>query len=233
MHVIWQPWLICGILIILSDTLVVAQQNSPDQGPSAVIPAAESAEVAHDPLSLEIWNRLIYVPFRELNKVFNNDAATAIVPYAEYIKLLTHYWEKHQPSQSPDAVITKAVYTVGVEGDVARVSAEFSITVLKPSGWVRLPLSLGKVAVGRVLSDDDDNTILKGTGEGHYELLLQGMGSRSVTLELLSSVTTSPEARFFELSCPSVGINELQVTIPEPDQKFCCRPTAATNHKQW
>ncbi len=224
MHAIRQPWLFPGILIGLLGTSAIAQENTPDQDLSAANAVAESAEATHDSLRAETWNRLIYVPFRELNKVFNNDAATAVVSYAEYMELLRHYWKKHVPSQSPDAVITKAVYTAGVEEEVARVSMELSITVLKQSGWARLPLSLGKSAVGQVSSDDDDNTILKGADEGNYELLLQGVGTRTVTLELLTSVTTSPEARFFELNCPGVGINELQVTIPEADQTVRITP---------
>jgi len=34
------------------------------------------------------WDRLIYVPFTELRKVFNNQQASAVIPYEEYVRLM-------------------------------------------------------------------------------------------------------------------------------------------------
>ena len=226
MHAIWRPWLLSGIFMALPATPAFAQENAPDQGPAAADTdaAQESTGDMRTGLRSETWNRLIYIPFRDLKKVFNDDAATAVVPYAEYVELLRHYWKEHAASQSPDAVITRAVYTARVEEEFASVSAELRITILKQDGWARLPLSFGGSAVGQISSDDDDNTILRGADKGNCELLLRGAGTRTVTLELLSTVTTSPEARSFELDCPAVGINELQVTIPDADQTVRVTP---------
>ena len=181
----------------------------------------ESAPAADT--SRENWNRLIYVPFRELQKVSNNDDATAVVPYSEYMKLLKNYL-REKAADAPDAIITRSDYSATVEEDVARVSLELKVTVLKTEGWARLPLKFGQVAVGKVTSDDDEQTILKGVDDGRYELLLRGIGERTVTLELLAAVTTSPEARSFELHCPAVGISELSVSIPEAEQTVRIAP---------
>ena len=207
-------------------TPAFAQENAPESDSTADESAetTETAEAVDESPLRKTWNRLIYVPFHQLRKVLNNDDATAVVPYSEYMELLKHYWKQNAPNDSPDAVITKAVYTASVEKEVARVSVELNITVLKNKGWARLPLSFGKSAVGKMTSDDEENTLLKGADEGTYELLLQTAGKRTITLELLATVTTSPEARSFELNCPTVGINELQVTIPEGDQTVQITP---------
>lgn len=226
MHLIWRPWILFGILVAQLATQAFAQEDSPSPAAAAATEststdAPQTTDASPRPAT---WNRLIYIPFRELQKVFNNEDATAVVPYAEYVELLRHYWMKQDLRPSPDALISKAVYTASVEEEVARVTVEFSIIVLRQDGWARVPVSFGKSAVGTISSDDDENTILRGTGEGEYELLLRKAGPRTVNLELLVSVTTSPDARTFELDCPAVGINELQVTIPEGEQTVRVSP---------
>jgi hypothetical protein len=71
---------------------------------------------------------------------------------------------------------------------------------------------------------NDGTILLKGTGQGTYELLLKGAGQKSVKLELLATVLTSPEDRSFAIQCPPTGISELVVTIPEPDQTIKITP---------
>lgn len=239
MNSIRRPWLLTGILLALISTPLFAQDDTTDPGAPAEESQTDSAatdaegddtetdtseadRAATRPLS---WNRLIYIPFRELQKVFGNDDATAVVPYDEYMRLLKHYLQESAPDSSPEAVITKAVYSAAIEEDVVRISAELRITILKDSGWARLPLSFGQSAVGRMSSDDDANTILQGIDKGQYELLLQGAGQRTVTIELLAPISTTPEARTFETGCPATGISELQVTIPDGDQTVSISPT--------
>ncbi|MCH2202714.1 MAG: hypothetical protein MK102_12140 [Fuerstiella sp.] len=230
MNPIRQPWLPSATLVVLMMTTISAQENTPNQPPDleSDAPATEvlpqTPEATDGASGPESRNRLIYVPIGELKNVLNNDDAAAAVPSAEYLELLSTQSKKHETGVSPDAVITKAVYTAAIEEDIAKVSVEFDITILKQNGWARLPLSFGSTAIGRITSDSDDNTILKGANEGEYDLLLQGAGPRKVTLELLTSIVTSPESRSFELNCPTVGINELQVTVPERNQTVRISP---------
>ena len=227
MNPIRQPWLPSATLVVLMMTTISAQENTPNQPPD-LESDAPATEVLPEAITgtpgPESRNRLIYVPIHELKKVFKNDDTAAVVPYAEYLQLMSTYSRKHKTDLSPEAVITKAAYTTAIEENVAKISVEFDITILKQDGWASLPLSFGSTAISRITSDSDDNTILKGANEGKYDLLLQGAGSRTVTLELLTSVVTSPEARSFELNCPAVGINELQVTVPERDQTVQISP---------
>jgi len=204
--------------------LLAAPVQSQDEQLPADAPATESSEASEEAVirlpASEARNRLIYVPFRELQSVFNSDDANAIVPYAFYMELLKSHvrQQKHPNGSPPGAIITKAAYNATVEEDVARITVELTVSTLAQDTWARIPLTFGQAAVGSIKSNDKNNTLLKGTGEGAYELLVKGEGQRNVTLELLAAIKTSPEARLFELDCPSIGINELQVTIPEGNQ---------------
>lgn len=172
----------------------------------------------------EKWDRLIYVPFKELTKVFDNQNASVVLPYAEYMDLLKKALEaQSKVTASQDVVLSSSTWTASVEKDLARITVELKMNVLKADGWASLPLTFGTAAIGKV-EPDDGSVLLKGTGQGQYELLIKGAGQKVVKLQLLATVNTSPEDRSFAIQCPPTGISELTVTIPEPDQTVRITP---------
>lgn len=188
-------------------------------------PENASAAVEKSAGELDTWDRLIYVPFRELQKVFDSQKASAVIPYAEYLELLEAYLDANKAADTaPDAVITESQFVGTVEKDIVRINSTFQIRVLRRQGWARLPLDFGNAAVGKVSAADDASVILRGVGKGSYELLLDGEGDYTVTLQLLATVKTSPESRSFSLHCPVVGISELTLTIPDADQTVQVTP---------
>lgn len=219
--------LLIGLLISAVTASALAQE--PDEAteplPAGVVAPDEVANGAAEKPSLsEKWDRLIYVPFRELQKVFDNQEASVILPYAEYLDLMKRAINAVPlTTGNQDAVITSSSWSATVEKDLARLTVEININVLKEEGWAALPVAFGAAAIGKI-EPNDGTVLLKGTGEGTYELLLKGAGQKTVTLELLATVLTSPEDRSFTIQCPPTGISELVVTIPEPDQTVRITP---------
>ena len=95
--------------------------------------------------------------------------------------------------------------------------------LLRQEGWAALPVTFGAAAIGRV-EPADGSVLLKGLAEGQYSLMLKGAGQKTVRLELLAAVQTSPENRSFTIQCPPTGIADLTVSIPEPDQSVTIAP---------
>ena len=210
----WLLMLLCGVLS------ASAQEASP--APGAAVPADET-RADETPLS-EKWDRLIYVPFRELQKVFNSQDASVVLPYAEYLDLMKRALQAlPQTTGNQDAVITSSSWTATVEKDIARIGVEFRINVLRENGWAVLPVTFGAAVIGKV-EPDDGTVLLRGTGQGQYELLLKGAGPKTLKLELLATVQTSPEDRSFVLDCPPTGIADLVVSLPEADQTVRITP---------
>ena len=204
----------------------IANAQQPGETPAANPPAATGAPAVTDPPAQPAspLERLIYVPFRELQKVFNSPDASVVLPYSEYLQLLQRAMQNvTQTTASEDAVITSSAWSAVVEKDVVRISAELQVTVLKQQGWAVLPVAFGTAVVGKV-EPADGSVLLKGVAEGQYSLLLQGAGKKTIRLELLAAVQTSPENRAFSLQCPPTGIAELTVSIPEPDQAVTIAP---------
>jgi hypothetical protein len=201
--------------------VAVPAQDEPAEGSPAASGQTEPAATPDDekdglgPISeapdesVSRWDRLIYVPFRELQKVFDKQDASVVLPYHTYMELMKNYLNaaKTGNGQSPDAVITASRYTAKVEKDIVRITVQLQVNVMKERGWAAVPLSFGQAAVGSV-SGTDDRVLLQGVGPGAYQLLLEGSGNRTVTLELLATIRTSPENRSFQIQCPAAGISE-------------------------
>jgi hypothetical protein len=220
-----------GLGILFVFITMLAMNPSPLIAQETTEPAAENAELAPDdaqqaaePSLSEKWDRLIYVPFKELQKVFDNQDASVVLPYAEYLELMKRALAAVPVTTgNQDAIITSSSWSATVEKDLARVTVELKLNVLKEDGWATLPIAFGAATIGKV-DPADGLVLLKGVGQGQYELLVKGAGQKTVTLELMATVLTSPEDRSFAIQCPPTGISELVVTIPEPDQTIRITP---------
>ena len=210
---------------ILSVFLVLMAIAAMHQSRLIAQETADAAAAEAEKTSLaDKWDRLIYVPFKEFQKVFDNQDASVVLPYAEYLDLMKRALAAVPlTTGNQDAVITSSSWSATVEKDLARVSVELKLNVLKEEGWATLPVAFGAAAIGKV-EPADGSVLLKGIGQGQYELLIKGTGQKTVTLELLATVLTSPEDRSFAIQCPPTGISELVVTIPEPDQTVKITP---------
>ena len=212
-----------SVLVVLFSLLATTSPKSIAQEPAHVETKTPATDEAKPSLS-EKWDRLIYVPFKELQKVFDNQDASVVLPYAEYLDLMKRAINAVPlTTGNQDAVMTSSSWHATVEKDLARVSVELKLNVIKADGWATLPIAFGAAAIGKV-EPNDGTVLLKGTGQGTYELLVKGAGQKTVKLELLATVSTSPEDRSFAIQCPPTGISELIVTIPEPDQTIGITP---------
>jgi hypothetical protein len=165
------------------------------------------------------WDRLIYLPYKNLRDVFNRESGTAFMPYEQFLRL----WERigasgDSGSAKPpvSAAVTKARYVARVEKDIARIDATLTVQVLG-SGWVELPIRFGAAAIGKFTASDTQ-ALLVGTGNGAYALLLPKSGEFTIQLELTARVHSSPDGRGFEFDCPPTGITTFELTVPAADQ---------------
>jgi hypothetical protein len=165
--------------------------------------------------------RTIFVPYQNLEAILKGQAASAIVPYEEYLKFIGR-GETTGPKLPVQAVIAESAYVAQVEDDLARITATYKVRVLgKP--WVELPLTFGEAAVGKVDAGEAD-VLLRGTGDGTYALLLGKEGEQTVTIELVARIRSSPDGREFSLAVPPVGITTFELTVPQADQSVEVEP---------
>ncbi len=146
------------------------------------------------------WDRLIYIPFKNIKDVFNKSDATIFMPYLEYLKL----WSEaagintdggiHFPVK---AVVTSSSYTGTDRRKCGRIQCELTVQVMGEP-WVEVPLRFGNAAIGKV-SSSKSKVFLRGTGNGSYALLLSEKGEHQIQIELLTRVKNSPEGHQFSV----------------------------------
>ena len=198
--------------------------------PPADQPPGQPAE---SPPPRSDWERLVYLPYRNLKQVFEKEGAAVFMPYAHFLKM----WEKarmvepRDPAAPPvNAVISEAVYTGRIAGDVAHIEAALTVQVLgKP--WVEVPIHFGDAAIGKVTSSDD-KILLQAAGNGTYSLLFPTGGEQKVRIELMAKVRTSPDGRSLEIECPASGITTLDLTVPAGDQAVEIVPQAVVTPQE-
>jgi len=201
-------WITFGLLLLAS---AARAQSPPADTPK--------------PAEAKPTDRVIYLPFRDLWKVFEKQTATVVLPYQEYLELKKRADVVPAEGQKVDAVIMDAAYVATIEEDLARIAVTLKINVLgKP--WVELPLRFGEAAVGKI--EGGEKVVLRGTDNGAYSLMLGQAGEQTVKLELAARIRTSPEGREFAFDTPTVGITTFEVVIPEEGQSIDVTPKVVT-----
>ncbi|MCA9027579.1 MAG: hypothetical protein KDA86_20385 [Planctomycetaceae bacterium] len=166
---------------------------------------------------------IIYIPFEDFEDVFENEDASVVLPYSEYLELWALKAAADGAAKKPvEAVITSASYVATIEEDIARIRAELTINVVGQP-WVEVPLEFGDAAVGSVDNGDGD-VLLRGTGDGTYSLLFKKQGEQTVSLELTARVVTSPDGRQIDFDVPPSAITNFELSVPADDQEVEVRP---------
>jgi len=193
-------------------------QTTPDgaQPPTAHPPSKKQpgASGVKPPLRQE---HVIYLPFKNLRDVFEDEDSSIVLPYAQFLEM----WNRLvQPDQQPvkppvNGVITRADYIGAVKGELVHLEATLDVEVLSAE-WARLPVEFGDAAIGSARTEDGA-VLLRGVAEGRYELLVQGQGKHQIKLSLVTGVKSATEGRSFSVQCPAVGVSNLELEIPEED----------------
>ncbi|MHC4398544.1 MAG: hypothetical protein ACYTG0_02580, partial [Planctomycetota bacterium] len=160
---------------------------------------------------------VIYLPFENLRDVFEDEDSSIVLPYAQFLEMWNRLVQPDEPPIEPpvNGVITRADYVGSVRGELVHLEATLDVEVLSAE-WARLPVQFGDAAIGSARSEDGA-VLLRGVGEGRYELLVRGQGKHQIKLSLVIGVKSATEGRSFAVQCPAVGVSNLELEIPEKD----------------
>ena len=160
---------------------------------------------------------MIYLPYEKLRDVFEDEDSSIVLPYSQFLEMWNRLVQVDAPPSQPpvNGVIARADYVGSVRGDLANLEATLDVEVLSGE-WARIPVEFGDAAIGSAQAEDG-RVLLRGVGEGRYELLAQGKGKHRIKLGLVIAVQSATEGRSFSVQCPPVGVSHLELQIPETD----------------
>lgn len=196
-----------------------AQQADPPPKPAEKPASAETVPVRER-------ERRVYVPFEDLEKVFEDGGRGVFLPYREFLELWNELTLKREEENKPppaDAVLAGAEYTGTVEGDSAVLDARLTVESFQ-KGWVSLPL-LDKNLPG-VGEAETGKAVLRSQADG-TELLLPDKGVYEIRLKIYAPVTRRDGRRVLSLQLPVAAVSRLSLTVPGADLEFEVKPSAA------
>ncbi len=169
--------------------------------------------------------RTVYVPYEELEKVFQDGGRGVFLPYREFLDLWNELSLKREEHDKPPTagVVSRAEYTGRVEGATLTLDAKISVESFQKS-WITLPLGaadmagIGEAQTGKaVLQSDKDGVKILLPEKGVYEL----------SLKLFAPVTQVNGKSKVKLSLPRAAVSKLTATIPGEGLEFEVAPAAA------
>jgi hypothetical protein len=180
----------------------------------SIVATSETEEGTESNLRQE---HVIYLPFEKLSDVFEEGESSIVLPYAQFLEMWNQLIQPEpQPPKPPvGGIITRADYTGEVRGELVHLETTLDVEVLTDE-WAQLPVEFGDAAIGSA-EMEDEAVLLRGVGEGRYELLVHGRGIHQIKLGLVAGVISTTEGRSFTVKCPSVGVSNLELKIPETD----------------
>ncbi len=186
------------------------------------------AEDAPPPAAGAVQLHKIYVPFRDLGKIFEKEDEGVFLPYEEFLSL----WKRaHVPVRDPQtppvsAVVRAATYEGAVEGDVVTLRAKLELEVLT-DGWHRVPLVFAGAGIEEARLAGRPALLLPSSGG--YSLLVDGAGRKELELVLRVPTSGDGENRQATFSVPPVPLSRLTLDVPGGATEVDVHPrTAAT-----
>lgn len=168
----------------------------------------------------------VYVPYKDLQKVFEKEGQGVFVPYAEFRAL----WEKayrmpDDPTRPPVPAAVRSASYVGVaEAESVRFTASLELEVLA-KGWQRLALNFGGVGIEQATIAGQP-ALLVPTEKG-YDLLLEGEGRRTLDLVFRAGAPPQGDTYVADLALPPVPLARLSLRVPGADTDVQVTPRLA------
>ncbi|MEZ6136512.1 MAG: hypothetical protein R3C53_16575 [Pirellulaceae bacterium] len=188
------------------------------------------------PESNETVERTIYVPFAELEDVFEREGRGVFLPYEQFEKL----WNAARVKPTAESggppvnsIISAVNNEAVVEKDVVRVSAVLTIELLK-EGWNHIPLRLADAAILSATIGDEPARILPAAGGG-YQLLVENPTADAQQIELkltyARAFEKSPGKNSVSFSAPQAPVNRWKIRIPQVGVKVNVDPMIAATEE--
>ncbi len=204
---------------------------NPEPAATAAAPApAAKVDPAPDPVAAPTTERSIYIPYEDLEAVFEEDGRGVFLPYREFLDLwnqLTLEKEKETIDPPTDGVLAAATYQATLEGDdkaqVLKIEATLQAESFKEKGWAVVPLISGEL---NVADADTGDATLQLTEKG-YQLILPHKGSYEIKLTLYAKVTRNAGRHAVNLNLPKAGVSRFEAALPEQGWEFDIQPGAA------
>jgi len=200
------------------------------EGPRPAERAAGAAATGASTGGREL-ERTIYVPYKDLEKVFEKDGRGVFLPYEEFMRL----WRRSsgdgrdkEPLAAPpvDWAIAAGELDGVIEGEIATFKVALDVQILK-KGWTTVPLPFARAAIRDVTHRDPKAVIAPAEGGQGWRLIAEGPRAIRLELTLATPVDSKPGVRSISIGIPPAAVSRLALKLPEKGIKVDVSPNLA------
>ncbi|MEZ5433634.1 MAG: hypothetical protein R3F31_21215 [Verrucomicrobiales bacterium] len=200
--------------------------------PAPAIPATATVPVtaptvAKEPLRVE---RSIYLPFEDLEKVFEKEGRGVYLPYREFLDLwnqLAVHKKDDEVKPPVDGVVASADFKAtlaGVDDHALAIEATLKVESFKEKGWAVIPLAQAGLNIAEAETGDATLSLNK---DGGYQLLAPHKGSYDIKLKLYARIDNAGSRHLASLNLPRAGVSKFEAVLPGQGWEFEIQPAAA------
>ncbi len=201
-------------------------------GPAATLPANAQVGAPEVAATGAVREKVYYVPYEELEKVFETAGRGIFLPYDEFLEM----WAKAEGMPVPErndppapTVVRGGHYRGTVGERSARLEASYSVESLA-EGWTETRFLLGDIAIESVTVSDPEALFV--ARNGAYSLLLPHPGTVELDLVFSVPVVEQPGKKRIQFGIPSVAVSRLELSIPEEDLRVDVEPVLAATRTE-
>lgn len=184
-------------------------------------PAAADEDDDEPPTTVE---RTVYLPYEDLEKIFEKEGRGVFLPYKEFLELwnqLNLKDEEEDAKPPADGVVKSAAYSAKVQGEdgeqVMVVDVDLEIESFKDDGWATVPLRNAGMNIAEATTGDAK---LQLQNDGGHVVLLPKAGVYNLKLKLFEPVLRNNGERVAQLHLPLAPISKFIAEIPETGWDF-------------
>ncbi len=169
--------------------------------------------------------RRVFVPFEDLEKAMQDQGQGVFLPYREFLEMWDRLLgEKEKTIANPpsDGLVSSAVFTGKVEGEVALIDSLLQVESFK-EGWAVLPLGGEELSIAKA---ETGKATLRRSDSG-MEALLPEKGKYELKLQSFSRLQRGTGRQSLTLALPKTPVSKLDLTIPGTGWDFSTEPATA------
>jgi hypothetical protein len=159
----------------------------------------------------------VFVPYDRMRGPEWGLKQSVLLPYAEFLRLKTDAAAKPDgPEFRPMASIAQSSFKGAVEGNVARLDAEFVLeTLARPKDTLEIELPFVGASVESVSIEDPQASVAPLQKEAGLKVFLRGAGRRVLRLRLAVPLTADEAAKRLDLRVPRAAASSLSLRVGE------------------
>ena len=198
-----------------------AEPTPPAEPPPPPPPPEPEPEPEPEPAAPTV-ERTVYIPFENLEAVFEQQGRGVFLPYEEYENLWQAFLRDRavQAAAPEGGLLRRADYRATLTEGGLEIEARIEAEALR-EGWSRV--RLGGTGLPPIIDSDTGDALLHRSADG-LDLLLPRRGVHEVTLRMLVPVIEEGGRSRVRLQLPEAAVGRLEADLPGAELEFDLQP---------